>query len=97
MNIAPQPILDALPHDAEEQLDAHLTNASRMCEGAKHHSPTPLLVYPVGLPDGREVWLCGTCRGNAQVMQLMQISAPDGMPWRRYFGNKLLMLLPRTS
>lgn len=72
------------------------------CEGAKFHSPQPLLVREYGLdgalvfptdgPHTEEydtVWLCGTCAANLTVL-LCLLKAHDGdLPWeaRREFGN----------
>lgn len=70
------------------------------CEGAKFHSPQPLLVreygldgqvlYPLdGTKEAPSVWLCGTCAANLTVLMCL-LHAHDGdLPWeaRREFGN----------
>lgn len=65
------------------------------CEGAKFHSPTPLLVHDVELPDGGTAKLCGSCRDNLAVLLALLADDP-ALAWnvRREFGNKLRSLIP---
>lgn len=67
------------------------------CEGARHHSPQPLITYlvpPSGDDDLTKVWLCGTCRSNMHVLQHLIQSYDGDVPWplRREFGNILRAL-----
>ena len=59
------------------------------CEGAKFHSPTPLLLHEVGLPTGGVAVLCGTCAENLAVFQHLLAESAGTLPWtvRREFGN----------
>lgn len=69
------------------------------CEGAKFHSPTPLVVEEVILGDGTKVWLCPTCTANLDVFEAL-CEANDGeLPWpvRREFGNTLRALGERRG
>lgn len=65
------------------------------CEGAKFHSPSPIVLHEVDLPDGRIVPLCGVCRDNLTILQRLIEAQPD-LPWatQREFGNKLRSLAP---
>lgn len=93
MSGIPGPIADALPTDAEQRLGAYLADEGRVCEGAKFHSPNPLVLHEVRLPGGREVLLCGTCRDQLRVLHLLGPN-PD---WSvaRCFGNRVRLLLGR--
>lgn len=69
------------------------------CEGSVHHSPTPLVVKQVMLPDGHTfVWLCGTCADNLSVLLWLMESAEGVLPWpvRREFGNRIRALAEGT-
>ncbi len=68
------------------------------CEGAKFHSPNPLLVTEVSLVSplwprvatlGPLVWLCATCADNLRVYQHLLGQSEGKMEWpiRREFGN----------
>lgn len=74
----------------------------QQCEGAKFHSPQPLLVREYGLDgavlypnDGEHsavhdtVWLCGTCASNLTVLLCLLRAHGGDLPWeaRREFGN----------
>lgn len=62
------------------------------CEGSKHHSPTPLMVYRVSIIPGQDhgpfVMLCGTCKSNLKVFQSLLLHHGE-IPWevQRQFGN----------
>lgn len=58
------------------------------CQGAKHHSPRPLLVHLVELADGRSAWLCGTCKDNVATLVHL-LDTRESVPWplKREFGN----------
>lgn len=82
---------DALPGSPADESD-------RSCEGAKFHSPSPLLLHDVELPSGRRARLCGSCRDNLVVLQRLHQVEPD-LPWevRREFGNRLRALLQEVN
>lgn len=79
-----------------------LAESDVACEGAKHHSPRPLIVqeYEV-LKDGLRpihtiaddvpgaVYLCATCADNVRVALSLFASHGGVLPWeaRREFGN----------
>lgn len=65
------------------------------CMGAKHHSPRPLLLHEVDLPNGEHAMLCGTCKDNlATLVYLLRLHRDGMMPWtaRREFGNQIRAL-----
>lgn len=68
------------------------------CEGAKFHSPSPLLLHEIELADDRKVILCGVCRDNLDVLRSLMIVRPT-LPWavRREFGNRLRALVPMSE
>jgi hypothetical protein len=70
------------------------TGTERTCEGAKFHSPTPILLHAVSLADGRSAHLCGVCRDNLTV--LLALGEVD---WetKREFGNKLRRLTEKRT
>lgn len=59
------------------------------CQGAEHHSPRPIVLHSVDLPDDRSVILCGTCRDNLGTLLSLMQDHPGQLPWpvRREFGN----------
>jgi hypothetical protein len=67
------------------------------CEGAKFHSPNPLIVHETNLvpwdphPPIHTAWLCGTCRGNLWVYQKILRENNGDIPWalQRSFGNAI--------
>ena len=75
-------------------------NMDAECEGAVHHSPTPMIVHAVPLIspewDSRlskqspTVNLCGLCRDNLLIAQHVLLTTQGRTPWavRREFGNK---------
>jgi hypothetical protein len=67
-------------------------NDDELCQGAKFHSPTPLVVHAVTV-SGRE-WLCATCRDNLAVFRHLLAEAGGSLPWpvARCFGNRLRAL-----
>jgi hypothetical protein len=69
------------------------------CEGAKHHSPTPLMVKEVSLSPsggGTTAWLCGTCADNLAVLQHLRSQQGDlSWPLLREFGNRIRALAQR--
>jgi hypothetical protein len=65
-----------------------------VCEGARFHSPQPLLLHKVKMPK-RTAHLCGTCADNLVVLQAL-LDANDGdlaWPVRRDFGNQIRALM----
>jgi hypothetical protein len=73
------------------------------CQGAKYHSPAPLMVRPVYLKDavdflvqgnprtyGRPtVFLCATCTDNLRAYLALMVATGGQLEWpaRREFGN----------
>lgn len=83
-----------------ELLPGRLAGEGLSCAGARFHSPTPLLLHPTGLPDGREVDLCGTCKDNLGVLKTLLDQHGDELTWpvRREFGNQLrALLIPKET
>lgn len=73
------------------------------CEGAKFHSPQPLVLRNVSLnpfdpTDGDiDALLCGTCADNLGVLQELFVKMDGDVPWplRREFGNQIRALAER--
>lgn len=66
----------------------------RPCQGARHHSPTPLVTSCyVPFPD-RQIWLCPTCLSKLQVFIYLHKTEPAAMTWEvmQQFGNAIRML-----
>jgi hypothetical protein len=81
-------------------LPGRLADHPLTCQGARYHSPQPLLLHETLLPDGRMVLLCGTCRNNLGVLQLLLQEHGKELAWpvRREFGNTLrALLIPKES
>lgn len=59
------------------------------CQGARHHSPRPILVHEFDLGRGVTTILCGTCLDNLRVLQHLMDTCDGPLPWpiRREFGN----------
>ena len=59
------------------------------CEGARYHSPNPLILHRIEVEDGDVVLLCGTCRDNLDVFDRLMRSQEGELAWpvRREFGN----------
>jgi hypothetical protein len=62
------------------------------CEGARFHSPNPLVLRKVFLaPDGTGITanVCGTCADNLTVLQRLLVKCDGDVDWpvRREFGN----------
>lgn len=79
------------------------------CEGAKFHSPQPMLVSEfiitraglvehLGATAPDSVWLCGTCSGNVNVMLSLLAAHGGNLPWeaRREFGNLVRAIAMRA-
>lgn len=72
----------------------------RECEGAKFHSPTPLVLHETPLApsgEGPTAVLCGTCCSNLTVLQHLLAEHDGDLPWavRREFGNLVRALALR--
>lgn len=72
----------------------------RECEGAKFHSPKPLMVHERTLAPsgaGETAWLCATCCDNLSVLQHLLVEHDGDLPWavRREFGNLVRALALR--
>jgi hypothetical protein len=87
-------VYEALADVDQDGLPGTPASDAMSCEGAKFHSPTPLLLHRIELPNGRFAVLCGVCRDNLAVLQSLMIERPQ-LPWeiRREFGNKLRALV----
>jgi hypothetical protein len=70
-----------------------LATEGRQCEGAKFHSPNPLLLSEVEVR-GTVVLLCGTCLANLRVLQHLLVKNDGDLPWPvlRDFGNQIRAL-----
>lgn len=93
------------PKQAREALDATDTSGlpgvlayDRACEGAKFHSPNPLLLNEVPVA-GEVVLLCGTCLANLRVLQHLMRQTDHRPPWPvlRDFGNQIRALALREA
>lgn len=94
----PPAISEALRPIDPASLPGRLADGSLACEGAKFHSPTPLVLHEIDI-DGRTVTLCGTCWSNVAVLRAL-LSHHGELPWpvRREFGNKLRgLLIPKEE
>ncbi|GAA4992520.1 hypothetical protein GCM10025792_47050 [Pseudonocardia tropica] len=91
MNGIPDPVMVELADVPMSRIPGVLATDGVACQAAKFHSPTPLLLHPV-VVDDREFLLCGVCRDQLAVLQLVGGTAA---PWpvRRSFGNALRHLL----
>jgi hypothetical protein len=84
---------------AVEQTGARLNGARFAieveCEGARFHSPQPLVVREVQIRKGYKVMLCGTCADNLTTLKTLIASYDGELPWpvRREFGNQIRALL----
>lgn len=97
----PRMVLGALEELGSDDL-GDLLAVDAECEGARFHSPTPLLVRRVAL--GREgtsppqppptAMLCGTCADNLAVIRHLLVKSGGDLSWpvRREFGNTIRAL-----
>lgn len=78
-------------------------NTDDRCEGAKFHSPNPLLVIEVPIVDpdwpgattvGPTAWICRTCFDNLRVYRHLLGECDGQLAWpiRREFGNQIRAL-----
>lgn len=65
-----------------------------VCDGAKFHSPIPLMTVCVELFPGTQVWLCPTCAAKLQAFVHLYEIDPDCLNWDvlREFGNTIRLL-----
>lgn len=63
--------------------------AEHPCEGAKFHSPSPLVTR---LHDVLGVWLCPTCEANLECFVHLATRSPLDWPVLREFGNTIRAL-----
>jgi hypothetical protein len=79
----------ALIEDTPQELLPGTPTSGHECQGAKFHSPRPMVVHPVPMPQnpGEMIYLCGTCLNNVQLLVMLQERGT--VPWtaRRCFGN----------
>lgn len=71
------------------------------CQGAKFHSPRPMIVhrFRVDGPSGeRVIHLCGTCEDNVRLLMAL-LKARTDVPWRvrRCFGNQVRSVAEHTD
>lgn len=95
----PVAIAEALRDVDPETFPGSLAVEGTECEGAKFHSPGPLVLFEVATPE-RTVRLCGTCRANYFVLRALLAHHGGELPWpvRREFGNRLrALLIPKES
>lgn len=98
MTVIPAPLSDWLNREFRTPDHGFLAFTS-ICEGSKHHSPTPLILHRVSLLPGKEygpfATLCGTCRDNFRVLQALLVAHEGRLPWevQRQFGNKIRQLV----
>lgn len=64
-----------------------------VCEGAKFHSPNPLVLHRVRIGE-QERLLCGTCQANLEVLRHLLVHNDGELDWkvRREFGNQIRAL-----
>lgn len=94
----PRAIADALVDVDPGALPGRVADGVE-CQGAKYHSPTPLVLHAVVI-DGKEILLCGTCRSNVSVLRALIDAHGDDLSWpvRREFGNRLrALLIPKEA
>lgn len=63
------------------------------CEGAKFHSPNPLVLREVKIGKRKAV-LCSTCAENLHILAALHEQNDGFLPWetRREFGNQIRAL-----
>ncbi len=79
-----------------------------VCQGARFHSPRPLIVDEYVVAGGKvtkvvgdqqegSVWLCGTCASNVEVMASLLTAYDGALGWscRREFGNDVRAIAER--
>lgn len=96
-------IHETLRHASEGPSGKPVLSTKADCEGAKFHSPNPLVLYyepivPTSVwsdcPDDAHVWLCGNCRANLAVYISLLVEHQGVLEWpvRREFGNRIRAL-----
>lgn len=74
--------------------------ADEVCEGARFHSPKPLVLLKVSIRPGKPqkgdetATLCPTCAANFGLLQNLLVATDGNLSWptRREFGNQLRAL-----
>jgi hypothetical protein len=70
-----------------------ITTERHTCQGAKFHSPRPMIVHSFRMgqegDEGEIVYLCGTCTDNVQVLLTLLKGRGGEVSWpvKRCFGN----------
>lgn len=88
----PTPVLALIEETPSAELPGRPTVRDE-CQGAKFHSPRPMIVHPFEMPraDGKNetVYLCGTCADNVKVLFSLLKARQGDVPWtvKRSFGN----------
>lgn len=69
------------------------------CQGSKFHSPRPMIVHRVEMPQqpGEHLYLCGTCRDNYHLLTNLQHTTHIPWPTRRCFGNTIRTLAAQEN
>jgi hypothetical protein len=88
-----------LPPNVREAIDSAAPSlpgrpAVEECQGAKFHSPRPMILHETPVGSGDVVLLCGTCRDNLAVLEALQESTEEALPGplRREWGNVIRAL-----
>ena len=87
--------LASVIEDAPLREGDYFASGDRHCEGAKFHSPSPLMLHDVRLfKKGPVVLVCGTCRDNLAILTDLMEDNDGELPWivRREFGNLIRAL-----
>jgi len=102
----PATVAGALQDLGGNEVLSGIVSTEADCEGAKFHSPTPLLIrkvtlVPTSWVDGvilETVWLCGVCADNLEVLLYLLQSKEGELPWgiKREFGNLIRALAMRS-
>jgi hypothetical protein len=88
----PKEIAACLSVPEVKALDGSLAS-DRECEGARFHSPQPLVLHEIKVGK-RKAYLCGVCRDNLSVLDALTRSQDGDLAWpvRREFGNQIRAL-----
>lgn len=93
-----------VPLDFAAFVGMQWSDGQASCEGAKYHSPTPLVLWRVSLHPKRRydheddaAWLCANCVANLRVLQSLQVAMNGEVPWpiQREFANQIRALARR--
>lgn len=84
----PGELLDHLVSAPPLELPGILTSEHE-CQGAKFHSPRPMVVHSFPMPrsEGELIYLCGTCADNVKTLLALETQGEVPWPVKRCFGN----------